>query len=56
MPIIRRMLRTIRGNKENKTEIKLSDDLSIGLSSNDKSLREQLNDKLLNDPEQNPKK
>ena len=55
MLIIRRMLKIIKGNKENKTEIKLSDDLSIGLLSNDKSLREPLNDKILNDPEQNPK-
>ena len=48
MPIIRRMLRTIiGGNRDKKEEIKLlddlTDDLSLGILSNDKSLKEPLN-------------
>jgi hypothetical protein len=48
MPIIRRILRTIiGGNRDKKEEIKLlddlSDDLTLGILSNDKSLKEPLN-------------
>jgi hypothetical protein len=48
IPIIRRILRTIiGGNRDKKEEIKLlddlSDDLTLGILSNDKSLKEPLN-------------
>lgn len=59
MPIIRRIIRTIRGDREKREKIKLLDDtttdlsfgLSFGLSYNDISLEEPLN----YEKNQNPK-